>query len=195
MFWTIHLSNFRKEGWVACIIHCFYYVIKKNWFKKRSSPVWATFDWSCLDKYGNNLTNWLKLIDEGDILKIQNSIDTLEASTNVDKLRQCAAALYRGFFEKEPFLFTAHLYLILGIYFACIPVQLFNAYDATMTYVLYPIIIYLLFAVPLYANAFHNPIQHPELNRTFQKLNTQIYTNAKQSKTYAFAYRRKDLRM
>ena len=25
------------------------------------------------DKYGNNLTNWLKLIDEGDILKIQNS--------------------------------------------------------------------------------------------------------------------------
>ena len=37
-------------------------------------------------------------------LKIQNSIDTLEASTNVEKLRQCAAALYRGFFEKEPFL-------------------------------------------------------------------------------------------
>jgi hypothetical protein len=25
------------------------------------------------DKYGNDLTNWLKLIDEGDILKIQNS--------------------------------------------------------------------------------------------------------------------------
>ena len=128
-------------------------------------------------------------------LKIQNSIDTLEASTNVDKLRQCAAALYRGFFEKEPFLFTAHLYLILGIYFACIPVQLFNAYDATLTYIMYPIIIYLLFAVPLYANAFHNPIQHPELNRTFQKLNTQIYTNTKQSKTYTFAYHRKDLRI
>ena len=128
-------------------------------------------------------------------LKIQNSIDSLEASTNVDKLRQCAAALYRGFFEKEPFLFTAHLYLILGIYFACIPVQLFNAYDATLTYIMYPIIIYLLFAVPLYANAFHNPIQHPELNKTFQKLNTQIYTNAKQSTTYTFAYHRKDLRI
>ena len=124
----------------------------------------------------------------------QEEIHKLETNINVEKLKQCTSALTRGFLEKEPILFTWHLYAILFIYFACIPVQLFNAYDATMTYVLYPIIIYLLFAVPLYANAFHNPIAHPELNKTFKKLNEEIYKKKLQQVTYTFA-RRTDLRI
>jgi len=125
---------------------------------------------------------------------VQQEIHNLETNINADKLKQCTSALTRGFLEKEPILFTWHLYAILFIYFACIPVQLFNAYDATLTYIMYPIIIYLLFAVPLYANAFHNPIQHPELNKTFKKLHEQIYKNPLQQVTYTFK-RRTDLRM
>tara|TARA_B100001989_G_C24543731_1_gene469282 strand:+ start:1271 stop:2035 length:765 start_codon:yes stop_codon:yes gene_type:complete len=94
----------------------------------------------------------------------------------VGRLKHCTLELERAFFEKEPVLFTLHLQAVLLIYFFCIPVQLFNAYDARMTYILYPIIIYLLFSVVLYANAFQNPVSHPELNQAFSRLNKRLLT-------------------
>lgn len=99
----------------------------------------------------------------------------------VGRLKHCTLELERAFFEKEPILFTRHLQAVLFIYFFCIPVQLFNAYDAQMTYILYPIIIYLLFSVVLYANAFQNPVSHPELNQAFSRLNKCLLTNSYES--------------
>jgi len=107
--------------------------------------------------------------------QVLDALRDLKASTDVSQLRHCSIELMRPFFEEEPWLFTYHLYAVLFIYFGSIPVQLFNAYDSTTTYILYPIIIYLLFSVALYAKAFHNPVQHPELCMAFERLNEKIH--------------------
>ncbi len=90
------------------------------------------------------------------------------------RLENILAAIESKYFAKEPACFKWHLRLLLFAYFACLPVQLFNAYGKDMTLLLYPIIIYFLFSVALLASVFQNPIEHPELNECFEALNVEI---------------------
>ena len=83
-------------------------------------------------------------------------------------------ALDEEYFRKEPGCFKYHLRLLLLLYFAAVPIKFFNAYGTTMTLVLYPIIIYLLFSVVILSAAYSNPVQHPELNACFEELNKNI---------------------
>ena len=78
------------------------------------------------------------------------------------------------YFRKEPGCFKYHLRLLLFLYFAAVPIKFFNAYGVTMTLVLYPIIIYLLFSVVILSAAYSNPVQHPELSACFEELNKNI---------------------
>jgi len=83
-------------------------------------------------------------------------------------------ALDEEYFRKEPGCFKYHLRLLLFLYFAAVPIKFFNAYGVTMTLVLYPIIIYLLFSVVILSAAYSNPVQHPELSACFEELNKNI---------------------
>ena len=95
------------------------------------------------------------------------------------QLKSVVESLDRHFFEGEPTLFKWHLRLLLLLYFGAIPAQLFNAYGDVGTLVLYPLIIYFLFSVVLWSNAFGSPLDHPELIPRFKKLqdsfNTYMY--------------------
>jgi len=86
------------------------------------------------------------------------------------QLKTIVESLDRQYFEGEPALFKWHLRFLLGLYFASIPAQLYNSYGVTGTLVLYPCIIYFLFAVVLWSNALHSPLEHPEIVPRFQKL-------------------------
>lgn len=102
------------------------------------------------------------------------------------RLVAASEALDEEYFRKEPACFKYHLRLLLLLYFAAVPIKFFNAYGATMTLVLYPIIVYLLFSVVILSAAFSNPIQHPELNACFEELNKKIiqtdYRNGRELK-------------
>ena len=90
------------------------------------------------------------------------------------RLVASSEALDEEYFRKEPACFKYHLRLLLFLYFAALPIKFFNAYGATMTLVLYPIIIYLLFSVVILSAAYSNPVQHPELSSCFEELNRNI---------------------
>lgn len=90
------------------------------------------------------------------------------------RLESITASVENRYFSKEPQCFKWHLRVLLFVYFAILPVQLFNEYSDEVVFVLYPIIIYFLFSVAILANIFGNPIEHPELNECFEALNKEI---------------------
>jgi hypothetical protein len=102
------------------------------------------------------------------LIKLASTKDTITKQL-AGSIKQCVEQLDRDYFEKEPDLFRYHLRALLFLYFASVPVQLFNSYGYYML-LIYPIMIYLLFAVVLWSNAFHSPLDHPELQPRFQRL-------------------------
>ena len=98
-------------------------------------------------------------------------------------LERCATALESQYFEREPACFKWHLRLLIFIYFASLPPQLFNSYGALGCYIIYPIMIYFLFAVALLAVVFDNPVKHPELNTCFEMLNNELRNDVKNVNT------------
>ena len=90
------------------------------------------------------------------------------------RLVSAAEDLDEEYFRKEPACFKYHLRILVFLYFAAIPIKFFNAYGATLTYVLYPVVIYLLFSIVILSAAFSNPVQHPELSQCFEELNRKI---------------------
>ena len=108
------------------------------------------------------------------------------------QLKSVVESLDRHFFEGEPWLFKWHLRILLILYFGSIPAQLFNAYGDVGTLVLYPIIIYFLFSVVLWSNAFGSPLDHPELMPRFKKLqdsfNTYMYETYRDSRQGGLRY-------
>lgn len=90
------------------------------------------------------------------------------------KLEGILSSIETKYFAKEPACFKWHLRILLIAYFGTLPVQLFNAYDRNLTLIIYPIIIYFLFAVAILANVFGNPVEHPELSLCFESLNREI---------------------
>lgn len=107
----------------------------------------------------------------------QSTIRLIKKSSDKDNIiKQLASSIKnsvesmdRDYFEKDPSLFHIHLNILLFLYFGSIPVQLYNSYGFYCL-VIYPIMIYLLFSVVLWANAFHSPLDHPELQPRFQLL-------------------------
>lgn len=90
------------------------------------------------------------------------------------RLVAASEALDEEYFRKEPGCFKWHLRILLFLYFAAVPIKFFNAYGATLTLLLYPIVIYLLFSVVILSAAYSNPVQHPELSLCFEELNRRI---------------------
>ena len=88
----------------------------------------------------------------------------------VMQVKGIVEALDRHYFQGEPTLFTYHLRFLLLLYFGSVPAQLYNAYGPTGTMILYPIIVYFLFAVVLWSNALGSPLKHPGLLPRFAML-------------------------
>lgn len=95
------------------------------------------------------------------------------------RLENILASIESKHFAKEPSCFKWHLRLLLLLYFGCLPVQLYNAYDRDFTLIVYPIIVYFLFSVAILASVFVNPIEHPELSLCFEELNKEIMKDVK----------------
>lgn len=89
-------------------------------------------------------------------------------------LENTVADIENRYFSKEPACFRWHLNLLLIVYFAVLPVQLYSAYSETVVLVLYPIIIYFLFSVAILTNVYDSPVEHPELNECFETLNKRL---------------------
>ena len=96
------------------------------------------------------------------------------------RLESITASVETRYFSKEPQCFRWHLRILLFVYFAVLPVQLFNEYSNEIVFVLYPVIIYFLFSVAILANIFGNPIEHPELNECFEALNREIMNDVRE---------------
>lgn len=102
------------------------------------------------------------------------------------RLVSSCEALDEEYFRKEPGCFKYHLRLLLFLYFSALPVKFFNAYGATLTLIIYPIIIYLLFSVVILSAAYSNPVQHPELSICFEELNKNIVARDMRLKTLKY---------
>lgn len=115
------------------------------------------------------------------LVKASKDKDNITQQLTVELKRQ-VECLDRHYFEGEPFLFTVHLWILLVLYFASIPVHLLNNYGWEGTLIIYPIMIYLLFAVVLWSKAFHNPLKHPKIVPKFNSLKSELnlsFDNAK----------------
>lgn len=150
----------------------------------------------------NQLENYI--LDENNtkkhVLELKNltkSVFTLvKASKNKDNITQQLTVelkrhvenLDRHYFEGEPFLFTIHLRVLLGLYFAAIPVHLLNNYGWEGTLIIYPIMIYLLFAVVLWSKAFHNPLKHPKIVPKFNSLKSELNLSFDSAKPLSIRY-------
>ncbi len=96
------------------------------------------------------------------------------------RLEGITASVENRYFSKEPQCFKWHLRILLFVYFAFLPVQLFNEYSNEVVFVLYPVMIYFLFSVAILANIFGNPIEHPELNECFEALNVELMKDVRE---------------
>ena len=129
--------------------------------------------WTILCGFGGDDSNQLtqlSTLTRSTIKLIKMTADKDDITKQLaGSIKKSVESMDRDYFEKDPSLFKVHLNLLLFLYFGSIPVQLFNSYGFYCL-IIYPIMIYLLFSVVLWANAFHSPLDHPELQPRFQLL-------------------------
>lgn len=131
---------------------------------------------SCYGKRGvlNKVQHCLSIRKKMNSLYLSIPKNNSRLQSLFGKLESITASIETRYFSKEPECFKWHLRILLFVYFAVLPVQLFNEYSNEVVFVLYPVIIYFLFSVAILANIFVNPIEHPELNECFEALNREI---------------------
>ena len=122
------------------------------------------------------------------LVKASKDKDNITQQLTID-LKRNVESLDRHYFEGEPFLFTMHLRILLGLYFAAIPVHLLNNYGWEGTLIIYPIMMYLLFAVVLWSKAFHNPMKHPHIVPKFNSLKSELNLSFGNTKSLRMRYR------
>lgn len=124
--------------------------------------------------------NLLQLITKQTYKLLEKSKDNsnLNVKELIIKIKHVTESMDRQYFTREPGLFIWHLRALLILYFGSIPAGLFSHYGRTGTLVIYPIMIYFLFAVVIWSNAYENPLKHPEIVPRFKKL-MESYKNMK----------------
>lgn len=122
------------------------------------------------------------------------TIELIEKTSNENNIikqlarsiKNSVESMDRDYFEKDPSWFKYHLNLLLILYFGSIPAQLYNSYGFEGCLIIYPIMMYVLFSVVLWANAFHSPLDHPELQPRFDLLQRRFggLLTSKKSRMY-----------
>jgi len=111
--------------------------------------------------------------------KVRACIEIIEAVSTIDskhkeKFHGILDNICINCFNKTPVCFTFHNSVLLIIFFGLMPVELYKSFGANGTYITYPIIIYFLYSVIIWASVFHNPMEHMLVDEPLKRLHNRV---------------------